>query len=210
MSPDSPRDDSDRAAPREITRILRQETAGDGAAEALLAAVYDQLRVVARHRMAQERKEHTLDATALVHEVWMRLDGGPQQWQNRAHFFAAAAEAMRRILIEHARARGSQKRGGGRRHVAADVADLAAHGEGHEILEFEDALLRLGAEDPRAADVVRLRFYGGLSFAEIAEALAVSERTALREWSFARARLSQLLALDGEGGDGGDGGEGAS
>lgn len=184
---------------QQITRILRRE--GDTPdSEALLQAVYDQLHAVAQQRMRAERKDHTLNATALVHEAFLRLSASSEQlWQSRAHYFAAAAEAMRRILIDHARRRGAQKRGHRQRLLPVDVADLAAEGCEEDVLDLEQALATLAAEDARAADVVRLRFYAGLEVDEVGETLGISARTAAREWSFARARLFQLLSESGAG-----------
>ena len=150
--------------------------------------------------MNDERGEHTLQATALVHEAYLRLIGdAPVPWANRAHFFAAAAEAMRRILVEHARARQRVKRGGGpattpRRppNGVLDLADESADPD--EILMLDEAIRRLEQEDPEAARVVRLRFFAGLSVDETAEALGVSPSSVDREWAYARARLHRLLA----------------
>lgn len=159
----------------------------------LLPLVYDELRALARHRMAQENTGHTLQATALVHEAYMRLSPSGQ-FANRAHFFKAAAEAMRHILIEHARSRGRVKRGGGKSvRVPLNVLDLAARPEPQDILAFDEAISRLDAEAPAAASVVRLRFYAGLSVDEVAETLGVSPRSVNREWTFARAWLFRFL-----------------
>ena len=181
-----------------LTRILQRADAGDGAAiDELLPLVYDQLRRDAQHRMAGERPDHTLNATALVHEAYMRLVGDRRlPWQNRAHFYAAAAEAMRRVLLDHAKSRGRQKRGGGRRAASFEVggvADLAAVEKPEEILAFDQAFRRLEGESPEAARVVRLRFYAGLSVDETANALDVSPRTVNRLWTFARAWLYDEL-----------------
>jgi len=184
-------------ASREVTQILRDLGDCPEAAEALLRLVYEQLRAIAQKRMAGERAGHTLEATALVHEAYMRLIGNEEiAWQSRGHFFGAAAESMRRILIDHARKKGSQKRGGGRKALAISVVDLATEHDPGDILALDEAISTLASEDPRAAEVVRLRFYGGLSVEETAEALGVSERTVMREWAYARARLYQLLADD--------------
>jgi RNA polymerase sigma factor (TIGR02999 family) len=184
-------------ASREVTQILRDLGDSPEAAEALLPLVYEQLRAIAQKRMAGERAGHTLEATALVHEAYMRLLGNENiAWQSRGHFFGAAAESMRRILIDHARKKGSQKRGGGRKALAISVVDLATEHDPDDILALDEAITTLGAEDPRAAEVVRLRFYAGLSVEETAEAMGVSERTVMREWAYARARLYQLLADD--------------
>lgn len=163
-------------------------------AERLLPLVYDHLRGIARQRMAAERADHTLQPTALVHEAYLRLVGERDlPWQNRAHFFAAAAEAMRRILLDHAKARGRFKRGGGRRAAAASLAELAAAEDPDEILALDEAFRRLDSESPQAAAVVRLRFYGGLSVDETAAALEISPRQVDRLWAFARAWLFRAL-----------------
>lgn len=181
-------------------RILRDVNAGvPGAAQELLPLIYTQLRAIANQRMAQERRDHTLQATALVHEAYLRLIGDEQMnWKGRAHFFAAAGEAMRRILIEHARAKGRLKRGGdaqGRRpkRQPLSVVDLATESDPDEILMLDEALCRLEKDDPDAAQIVRLRFFAGLSMDETAEALGVSPSTVDREWAYARARLHQAM-----------------
>ena len=180
-----------------VTRLLREVEAGKPqAAEALLPLVYDQLRELARHRMAEERAGHTLQATALVHEAYLRLVGDrPAGWAGRAHFFHAAAEAMRRILIEHARARGRVKRGGGaeRLRVPLSVIDLAAENDPGEILDLDEAVCRLESESPDVAAVVRLRFYAGLTIEETAEALGISPQSVKRDWAYARAWLFHQL-----------------
>jgi RNA polymerase sigma factor (TIGR02999 family) len=182
---------------QDVTRILGQMPRRPEAAEELLALVYEQLRAIARARMRGERADHTLDATALVHEVYMKLLGGEEiAWEDRGHFFRAAAEAMRRILIDHARKRDSKKRGGGKRMLPLSVVDLAEHHEPEDILAFDEAIQTLEKEDPRAAEVVRLRFLAGLSVEETAAVLDVSERTVMREWAFAKARLYELLESD--------------
>ena len=179
----------------ELTRLLN--TAGDdraAAARQILPLVYDELRKLARGRMNLERADHTLDATGLVHEAYLKLMGNRAYgWANRAHFFHAAAEAMRRILIDHARARGGPMRGGGRLKLPLDVVELAAIGNSEQILALDEALSRLEAQDPTAAEVVRLRFYAGLSVEEVASAMGTSARTVKREWAFARAYLLRLL-----------------
>ncbi|QOV87557.1 ECF-type sigma factor [Humisphaera borealis] len=168
----------------------------------LLPLVYDQLRKLARQRMAGERIGHTLQATALVHEAFLRIVGpqsngsqntGPK-FSNVGHFYRAAAEAMRRILIEHARAHATDKRGGGVHRLSfTTVLDLAAAPDPEEILAFDDALSRLESQAADAAAIVRLRFYAGLSVEETAESLGISPRQVNREWQFARAWLYREL-----------------
>lgn len=184
--------------PNEVTHLLERASGGDPqAASELLPLVYEQLRARARKEMAGERRGHTLQPTALVHEAYLRLIGTRQiTWDNRAHFYVAAAEAIRRILIEHARKKGRVKRGGDRRRVPLSVVDLAEHGDVEEILSLDDAIRRLEERDKRMVDVVRLRFYAGLSEAETAMALGVSGRTVRREWALARAWLLRRLKAD--------------
>ncbi len=163
--------------------------------EAFLEQVYDQLRTIARRRLAQERSDHTLQATELVHEAFLKLkDHGALRDGDRQAFFAAAAEAMRRILIDHARTRGRAKRGGGRRPVLRDVAELAVEGDSEEVMALEEAVCRLEEEEPQSAAVLKLRFYAGMSVQETAEATGLSERTVKREWQYARAWLYRLLS----------------
>lgn len=178
-----------------VTQILSDIQAGrSNAASDLLPLVYDQLRKLAQQHMNQERAAHTLQATALVHEAYLRLIGDQNLgWDSRVHFFTAAAEAMRRILIEHARARKRIKRGGERQRVPLTGLDLAIEHDAEEILAVEEAFRRLETEDPDAANVVRLRFFAGLSVAETASALGISERSVAREWAFARAWLAGAL-----------------
>jgi len=153
--------------------------------------VYGELRALARQRMAAERSDHTLQATALVHEAYLRLEGNG--YENRAHFFHAAARAMRQILVEHARARGRVKRGGDVQRVSVDLSLLAAETEPAEILALDEAIARLEEEDEDAAAIVRLRFFAGLDVDETALALGISRRTVLRERSYARAWLYRAL-----------------
>lgn len=163
-----------------------------GRDDGLFAELYDQLRRVAQHKLAMERGDHTLQATALVNEVWMRLHGESRRPNiaDRAHFFATAAQAMRRILIEHARARGAIKRGGGARSARIqDVLDLASDENLADAIVLDDLISRLEEEDPRAASVVCMRFFAGLSHEETAEALGVSVGTVKNDWNFARAWL---------------------
>jgi RNA polymerase sigma factor (TIGR02999 family) len=160
----------------------------------LVAQVYDQLRVIARARLAREAPNHTLQATELVHEAFVKLRHHPAiASADPGRFLCAAAEAMRRILIDHARTKGRLKRGGGKKPVLTDVAELAAEGDGEQILALDEAICRLEQQDPDAARVVRLRFFGGLGVEETAQALGVSERTVKREWQYARAWLFREL-----------------
>lgn len=186
----------------DLTQLLGRIADGDAdATDELLPLVYDQLRTIASARMAGERRDHTLQATALVHEAYARMMGnGNDAWANRRHFYFAAAEAMRRILIEHARARSRLKRGGpGAKRRSLDfsaVADLAGEDKSEEILALDEALHRLKEQRPRAAEVVTLRFFGGLTVEETADMLAVSARTVDLDWAFARAWLFRALADD--------------
>ncbi|MCH7592748.1 MAG: RNA polymerase subunit sigma [Planctomycetes bacterium] len=182
----------------DITRILEDIGAGrQDAADNLLPLVYEQLRAIAQQRMADERPEHTLQATALVHEAYLRLVGDRQlPWQNRAHFFAAAAEAMQRILLDHAKARGREKRGGGRKRVPLSVADVADSWNFQETLSLDEALRRLMDRDPNIGRVVQLRFFTGLSINDTAEALGVSAATVKRRWEFGRTWLYRELMRD--------------
>ncbi|MEO8351962.1 MAG: ECF-type sigma factor [Chthoniobacteraceae bacterium] len=180
----------------EVTQILDAIQHGDPkAADELLPLVYQELRKLASQKMAREQPGHTLQATALVHEAWLRLGDGV--FANRAHFFAAAAEAMRRILVERARRKHREKRGGGAEHVDVDEIEIAAPpGNEEESLAVHEALDRLAAQDARKAEVVKLRYFVGFSFEETAEVLGVSVITAKREWAYARAWLHQEIAAD--------------
>jgi len=179
----------------DVTRLLERVGAGDGGAAAqVLPLVYAELRELARRRMASQPPEHTLQATALVHEAYLKLVGRSDvRWVDRSHFYFAAAEAMRQILVDSARGRARLKRGGGRARSPLSVADLAAEQDPDQILAVDEALCRLEAQWPDAAAVVRLRFYAGLSVEETARALDVSERTVHREWTYARAWLAREL-----------------
>lgn len=162
----------------------------DGHAHELLQAVYGHLRAIAQQRMNEEGTGHTLEATALVHEAYLRITQERRvPFQNRAHFFAAAAEAMRRILIDHARAKGAVKRGGNAARAPLSVVDLASDNDPSEILALDEALERLEKEEPDVAVVVRMRFFAGLSIDETAAVVGISPRQADRLWSYARAWL---------------------
>ena len=180
----------------EITVILNRIGQGDQqAAEQLLVLVYDELRKLAAAKMARESAGQTLQATALVHEAWLRLGGGQQpDWQNRAHFFAAAAEAMRRILIDRARSRRALRHGGGMACVNIDDIELAAAGSDDELLAVHEALDRLAVHDARKAELVKLRYFSGLTLEEAADVLGVAVPTAKRDWAYARAWLFREIA----------------
>lgn len=178
----------------QVTRLLAEISDRGDAAGELMPLVYEQLHAIARQRMREERAGHTLQATALVHEAYMRLVGDAEiSWQSRGHFFRMAAEAMRRILIDHARKRKAQKRGGGKAGLPISVVDLASVDDPDRVLALDEALNTLEAEDARAAQIVQLRFFAGLSVDDTAEAIGISRRTVMREWAFARARLFELL-----------------
>lgn len=175
---------------KEISRILEAPSVD---MDRLLPLVYDRLRAIAAQRMAGERPGHTLDATGLVHEAYLKLVQGQLGWQGKAHFYAAAAEAMRRILVDHARGRGREKRGAGRVRLPLDIVDLASREDPAEILSVDEAVRRLEERDPRMAEIVKLRFFAGLSDEETAQALGIADRTVRREWTLARAFLQREL-----------------
>jgi RNA polymerase sigma factor (TIGR02999 family) len=198
--PDDPGREGDPIDPAraEVTRVLHALAQGEGkAARDLLPLVYDELRKLAAHRLAGESPGQTLQATALVHEAYLRLIGpGPgQSWEHRGHFFAAAAEAMRRILVDRARDRRRQKRGGGRKRVRIDLDALFDEPPDNNLLALDEALEKLAVDDPAGAQLVRLRAFAGLTLSEAAEVMGLSKRTAERYWTFARAWLCE--ALDG-------------
>jgi RNA polymerase sigma factor (TIGR02999 family) len=192
----------------EVTRILSAIEQGDPhAAEQLLPLVYDELRKLAAHKLAHEKAGQTLDATSLVHEAFLRLveserRGSSPPWTGRGHFFAAAAEAMRRILLNRARAKKRLKRGGERRRVDLDRIEIALNTSDHEIIALDEALVRLTAEDPEASQLVKLRFFAGLTLKEAASSLGLPLRTAERQWAYARAWLYARLRQDGSRPDG--------
>ena len=176
----------------DITLILAGMKRGDdGSADELLRLVYDELRKIAAWKMANESAAFTLQPTALVHEAWLRLTGPASgNWQNRAHFFGAAAEAMRRILIDRARRRNALRRGGDQQRVELIECDLAvAEPDDARLLALDEALQKLALEDPQKAELIRLRYFAGLTIEETAEILGISKATAKRWWNFSRAWL---------------------
>ncbi len=185
----------------EVTRLLAAAREGDvEARDALYSLVYDELRRLARRHLQGERAGHTLQPTALVHEAYLRLAGEEQEeWANRGHFFAACAEAIRRILVEHARSRARHKRGGGWRRVSLAQSALAAPEPSIDLIALDEALRRLAALDPPRARVVELRFFGGLTVEQTAGFLGLSVPTVVRSWRLAKAWLYR--ELDGEDAD---------
>jgi RNA polymerase sigma factor (TIGR02999 family) len=179
----------------QATAILDRASQGEAqAAQDLLPLVYAELRKLAAARMADERDTSTLQPTALVHEAWLRLVGSEQPaWTNRAHFFAAAAEAMRRILIDRARRKQALKRGARAVRIDLDRVDVAVEADGNSLLIIDEALEKLATKDPQSAELVKLRFFVGLDYAEAAQTLGISERSAKRCWTFARAWLYREL-----------------
>ena len=191
MSPDSPPD---------VTRLLQAWSDGDSAApDQLFSAIYSDLHRQAERYMRAQSPGHTLQATALVHEAYMRLAGGEAvEWKSRVHFFGVAAKAMRSILVDHARARRASKRGGGAEPITLATADETP-GQSVEVLELDEALRGLAELDSRKARLVELRWFGGLSIEEAAEVMEISSATAKREWRTARAWLRRELSVDGAG-----------
>jgi RNA polymerase sigma factor (TIGR02999 family) len=180
----------------DVTHILSAIEQGDPhAAAELLPLLYNELRQLAAERLAHEKPGQTLQATALVHEAYLRLVDvdQPQRWHSRGHFFAAAAEAMRRILIDNARRKQASKRGGSARRVPLDAADVGDTPPDEDLLAIDEALTRLAAEDPQAARLIELRYFAGLSMEDAAEAIGISRSTAYEHWAYARVRLRCLL-----------------
>ncbi len=190
----------------DITRVLDEVRAGTAGAAELLPLVYDELRKLAAARLAHEKPGQTLEATALVHEAYLRLTGEPassaaggRRWDHRGHFFAAAAEAMRRILVENARRKKAEKHGGGlNRHDAAEVP-IAAPEPIEDLVALDEALNQLAALDPQKAELVKLRYFAGLTIEEAAEAMAISPATAKRYWTYSRAWLYQAIGGEDSG-----------
>jgi RNA polymerase sigma factor (TIGR02999 family) len=182
-----------------VTRILSAIEQGDPqAAEALLPLVYEELRKLAARRLAQEKPGQTLQATALVHDAYLRLVGpeDTRRWDSRGHFFAAAAEAMRRILVENARRKRSMRHGGRRQRCALLEGDWVVERVGDDLLDLDDALTRLSGVDGQAAELVKLRVFSGMSVEEVARHLGISPRTAKRSWAYARAWLMRAMEVD--------------
>ena len=186
--------------PSRITQLLNAAGAGiSGASEELLPLVFDELRRMAAQRLARTPPGQTLQATALVHEAYLRLLGEAQPgWENRGHFFFAAARAVHHILVERARQKASLKRGGDRRRVSIENLRVADEAPPDDLLALDDALEKLAARDPQAHRIVMLRFFAGLSEAETAEVLGVSDRTLRREWRYIRAELQRLLSSESD------------
>jgi RNA polymerase sigma-70 factor (ECF subfamily) len=178
-------------SPQEVTQLLAHWSNGDDAALAeLTPLIYEELRRLAHHFMDGQRSDHTLQTTALVNEAYLRLaDQTNPSWQNRAHFFAVAARAMRQILVNYAKSYGTQKRGGGALKVELDEAAIVSPQQAREIVDLHEALERLATLDSRKAEVVELKYFGGLNYDEMAEVLKISRVTVRRDWEFAKAWL---------------------
>ena len=189
------------ATRQEVTQVLRDWNSADGsAAERLIPLVYDELRRLARQYLQRERSDHTLQATGLVHEAYLRLvDQSSVTWQNRAHFFGVAAQAMRRILVDHARSHRAEKRGGDREKLEFDEALLPSGERAVDLIALDDALRALEKLDARQSQIVELRFFGGLTNEEIGEALDISPRTIKREWRLAKAWLRRQISGEDDG-----------
>jgi len=183
-------------AQQEITQLLSEWSGGDaGALEKLIPLVQPELHRLAHHYMSRERAGHTLQTTALLDEAYLRLvDNAKRNWQNRTHFVAAAAQLMRRIMVDHARERHSLKRGGGARKVTLDEAAFVTETRSEDLLALDEALERLAVQDPRKSQIVELRYFGGLTVEETAEFLKLSQRTVEREWNMAKAWLYRALS----------------
>ena len=184
----------------DVTRILNAIEQGDPkAADELLPLVYEELRLLAAQKLSHESPGQTLQATALVHEAYIRLvERDDQSWDNRRHFFTAAAEAMRRILIENARRKKSVKRGGDRQKIELSEANLALESPSGDLLALNEALNRLSAEEPPVADLVKLRYFAGLTIDQVAEIQGISRRTAIDHWAYARSWLARELRIGSE------------
>jgi RNA polymerase sigma factor (TIGR02999 family) len=195
----SPDNQSDSACATKVTTLLNEAGAGNSHAAAdLLPLVYEQLRALAGRKMQQERPDQTLQATALVHEAYLRLVDTTKVrvWESRWHFFAAAAESMRRILVDKARRRGRIKRGGELNRVDLDKLELTVNDPPDELIALDEALVKLAEEHPKKAQLVNLRYFGGLTHEEAAQALGISTSTADRDWAYARAWLYRQMASE--------------
>lgn len=190
----------------EVTRMLNAWRGGDAAAlEGIMPVLYEELKKIARHHMRRERAGHTLQSSALVNEAYLRLvDVRFVEWKDRLHFFAVAAQMMRRVLVDHARSKGYQKRGGGAKKVEIEETMMITPGGSNmpELLDLDEALTALGEQDGRKARLVELRFFAGLSVEESAEVLGVSEQTVMRDWRLAKAWLAARLGEAGPPGQG--------
>jgi len=185
----------DRAQRSEVTRLLNAWRDGKGdALQELIPLVYQELRRLAHHHMRGERPGHTLQTTAVIHEAFLKLiDQSAVNWENRAHFFGVASQLMRRILVDHARARAAEKRGGGAPHVALDDVALVGSEQNVDLIALDEALERLAALDPQQSRIVELRFFGGLTIDEAAAVAGISPATVKREWAMAKAWLYRAL-----------------
>jgi RNA polymerase sigma factor (TIGR02999 family) len=184
----------------DVTRILNAIEQGDPrATEELLPIVYEELRLLAAQKMSQEPPGQTLQATALVHEAYIRLIGAENRnWDRRGHFFAAAAEAMRRILVENARRKRSLKHGGDRQKIALDAVDFVIEEPSDDLIALDDALTKLSEKDPSVAELVKLRYFSGLTIEQVARFQGISRRTAVDHWAYARAWLRRQIDKDGK------------
>ncbi len=182
-------------SPQDVTRLLAAMNHGDAEAlDALLPIIYDELRRLARHYMRGQPDNHTLQTTALIHEAYLKLAAQPdKQWQNRTHFFAVAAQAMRHVLVDYARSKGAIKHGGQVQKVELEEAAFVSAGQASEVLALDEALTALAAFDPRKSQVVELRYFGGLSIEATAEVLQVSPETVKRDWRLAKLWLAREL-----------------
>ena len=178
---------------QDLTVILERVTSGSMAAEELLPLVYAELRQLAAQKMAREAPGHTLQATALVHEAWLRVGGGSQNWQSRAHFFGAAAEAMRRILVDRARTKRAARHGGSLDRVSLEDVEIVAPADETELLHVHEVLDEFAVHYPRKAELVKLRYFAGFTLEEAAQVLGISAPTATRNWAFARVWLFRKI-----------------
>jgi RNA polymerase sigma factor (TIGR02999 family) len=184
----------------DVTRILNAIERGDAkATDELLPLVYEELRLLAAQKLSQEKPGQTLQATALVHEAYIRLVGDdPQGWNSRGHFFGAAAEAMRRILVENARRKKSPKHGGNRNRIGLTEASPASESPSDDLLALDEALTKLSAEEPSVADLVKLRYFAGLTIDQVAELQGISRRSVIDHWAYAKSWLAREVAKGGD------------